>query len=188
VKVTALLFVGCSLLLAAGCGGKEIRRHDPPRIVTWSSIGGVQVGSSRDEVRQTYGKPSSIRNLRTYFAGTRYSRSTVTEDAYNVVGGTLRVTYVDGVAKAVGTSSRRYKTVAGLRVGATLSRGPCHPHGGSCEYRWRGFSYEECGGAWVLDRPTRNVEIYMDRNLLEQARGRVAWIQLGDPSVDLYCF
>jgi hypothetical protein len=106
-----------------------------------------------------------------------------------VPGGTLAVTYVDGVARSFQTDSSRYRTADGIGVGATISRGLCQRNSyGSCEYRWRSLQFDECGQAWVDASNSTAVVIQMDKNLRQHRQGRIASLEFGDPQVVLYCF
>ena len=144
---------------------------DPPRIAKWSSVGGAEMDSMVEEVRDVYGKPKESQTLKLP-VGTRYASNAVTRESYRVRGGTLAVTYVDGVARSFQTDSSRYRTADGIGVGATISRGRCqrNPYG-SCEYRWRSFQFDECGQAWVDGSDSTAVVIQMDRNLHQHQQG-----------------
>jgi hypothetical protein len=144
--------------------------------------------STVEQVRDNYGRAQEGETLKLP-VGTRYADRTVTRESYRVRGGTLVVTYVDGVARAFQTDSSRYRTADGIGVGATISRGPCQRNSyDGCEYRWRSFQFDECGQAWVDSSDSTEVVIQMDRNLRQHPQGRIDSLEFGDPQVVLYCF
>ena len=127
-KVRAsVLVAGVLAAVVGGCADEPaapVAATDPPRIVKWSSVGSAQMGSTLEEVRGVYGTPTESRRLRLP-VGTRYANHSVRRESYRVRGGKLVVTYVDGLARAFQTDSRRYRTADGIGVGKTISRGPC---------------------------------------------------------------
>jgi hypothetical protein len=175
------------VLAVAGCGSNTAS-EDSPRIAPWSSVGSVRIGSSVERVRRIYGTATKSQVLHLP-VGTSYANRVVRQESYQVQGGKLLVTYVDGVAKSIYTDNPRYRTPDGIGVGETVSRGQCLPNSyGSCEYKWRSFQFDECGNAWVGGSKRLEVAIYMDTRLFNQAEGRISGIEFGDPNVVLYCF
>jgi hypothetical protein len=156
--------------------------QDTPAIVIHKSIGEVRLGMARSDVQAAYGSGRTQR-LRHYFpVGTKYHGKVLYRTTYWVHGGKLIVSYVDTRVKMIETTSRYYRTRSGVGVGTRIPRGPCHPDGyGGCHYRWQGFEYDECGGAW-LSLTKRVSTIFYVR------RSRVYHVQLGDDDVVLYCF
>lgn len=188
----ALNVGGILALIAAGrAGDSEVPgavKEDPPHIVKWSSVGSAHMGHTVEQVRNVYGSPEESQTLKLPI-GTRYANSAVERESYRVRGGRLVVTYVDGVARAFQTDSRRYRTADGIGVGATISRGPCRRNTyGSCEYKWRSFQFDECGNSWVDASDSLEVVIGMNGNLFEHPKARIAWLEFGDLQVVLYCF
>lgn len=146
------------------------------------------MGSTVEQVRSVYGSPQESQKLKLP-VGTKYANDAVKRESYRVRGGRLVVTYVNGVARAFQTDSRRYRTADGIRVGATISRGRCRRNAyDSCEYRWRSFQFDECGNAWVDASDSLEVVIGMTQNLFEHPKGRIASLEFGDLHVVLYCF
>jgi hypothetical protein len=82
------------------------------------------MGSTFEGVRDAYGDPVETRTLELPI-GTRYADRVVSRESYRVRGGSLVVTYVDGIARALETDSPRYGTTDGIGVGASISRGRC---------------------------------------------------------------
>lgn len=162
---------------------------DPPRIVPWLAIGSARIGSTAARIRRVYGGAVESEKLKLP-VGTRYANRDVLRESYRVRGGgTLVVTYVDGLARSFQTDSSRYRTPDGIGVGTTISRGRCQQNSyGNCEYRWRSFQFDECGRAWVDVSDSTSVVIQMNRNLRQHRQGRVASLQFGDTQVVLYCF
>jgi hypothetical protein len=74
------------------------------------------MGSTFEGVRDAYGDPVETRTLELPI-GTRYADRVVSRESYRVRGGSLVVTYVDGIARALETDSPRYGTTDGIRVG-----------------------------------------------------------------------
>jgi hypothetical protein len=189
---TPLIRLGSALavplaLLAAGCG-KSAPPADPPQIVPWSSVGGVHLGDSAERVRRLYGPALRSQALRLP-VGTRYAGHAARIESFQVPGGVISVTYVDGLVREIGTDSARYRLPTGIGVGTELSAGTCrHVEGNRCVYQWHGFRFDECGNAWVGDVGPADVEIVMSRGFLTRPRGRIRWIDFGDPDVVLYCF
>ena len=155
---------------------------DRPSIVFNTSIGHARLGMARSDVIDAYGAGRTER-LRGYFpVGTRFHGKVLVRTTYRVHRGTLIVSYVDGRVKMVETTSRYYRTASGVGVGTKIPRGPCHrDQYGGCQYRWRTFEYDECGGAWLGG--TRRVT-----TILYVRKGSVYRVQLGDDDVVLYCF
>jgi prepilin-type processing-associated H-X9-DG protein len=156
--------------------------QDTPSLVIHKSIGEVRLGMARSDVQAAYGS-GRTRRFRNYFpVGTKYHGKVLYRTTYWVHGGKLTVSYVDGRVKMIETTSRYYRTTSGVGVGTHIPRGPCHrDEYGGCHYRWRGFEYDECGGAW-LSGTTRLTSILYVR------RARVYEVQLGEDDVVLYCF
>jgi prepilin-type processing-associated H-X9-DG protein len=156
--------------------------HDTPAIAIHKSIGDVRLGMARSAVQTAYGSGRTVR-LRHYFpVGTKYHGKVLYRTTYSLHGGKLIVSYVDGRVKMIETTSRYYRTRSGVGVGTHIPRGPCHPDGyGGCRYRWRGFEYDECGGAWLSGTKHVTTVFYV-------RRARVYHVQLGEDDVVLYCF
>jgi hypothetical protein len=156
--------------------------QDTPSIVLHKSIGDVQLGMSRSEVRATYGAGRTERWRRYFPVGSTYHGKVLYRTTYWVHRGKLIVSYVDGRVRMIETTSRYYRSRSGVGVGTRIPRGACHRDTyGGCHYRWRDFEYDECGGAWLLG--TKRVE-----TILYVRRTRVYEVQLGDVDVVLYCF
>jgi hypothetical protein len=155
---------------------------DKPSIVFHKAIGDVRLGMTRSQVQVTYGRGRTQRWGNYFPVGVKYHGKVLYCTTYWVHRGKLIVSYVGGRVKMVETTSRYYRTVAGVGIGTKIPRGPCHPDQyGGCQYRWRGFQYDECGGAWLGG--TRRVT-----TVLYVRKGSVYRVQLGDDSVVLYCF
>jgi hypothetical protein len=94
----------------------RIRRivADPPRIVLWHLIGRAGLRMSRVELERTYGPP--------YYVGPEPPQ-------YEVPGGVLFVSYIQGKVVSVATNSRRYRTRTGLGVGTRIPFRPGSWHG-----------------------------------------------------------
>jgi hypothetical protein len=155
---------------------------DKPSIVFQKAIGDVRLGMTRSQVQATYGRGRTERWPRYFPVGAKYHGKALYRTTYWVHRGKLIVSYVDGRAKMIETTSRYYRTASGVGVGTRIPRGPCHwDQYGGCHYRWRGFEYDECGGAWLSG--TRRVE-----TILYVRKSRVYEVQLGEVEVVLYCF
>jgi hypothetical protein len=186
------LVVVLVVFIATACSDDAAPEDDPPRIVPWSSVGSAELGSTVERVREVYGEPVARQTLNLP-VGTRYANRVVHTESYPVRRGSLVVTYVDDIVKAIETDSPRYRTGEGIGVGAAISRGPCQRNEyDSCEYVWRSphgaFGFDECGNAWIRVPAPLEIEIGMDRDLRARPRGRIAWIRFGDLHVVLHCF
>jgi hypothetical protein len=176
--------VGVSLallaLIAAPAGARTGARADTIKIVPWSSIGEVKIGMKITAVNHLYGKPVEVKDMSPAIpATTHWHGHRVIERTYRVRGGRLWVRTVDGRVHAVGTTSTRYVTPRGIRVG--LHTDPqCRENSlGDCDYVWRGFVFRECTG-WVYGRRGLVVSLGWERE-------RVTRIAFGDPDVMLIC-
>jgi hypothetical protein len=154
---------------------------DTTKIVPWSSIGAVRIGMKITSVNRVYGKPARVKDLSSSLpATTRWHGHRVIERRYRVRGGELWVRTVDGWVHAVGTTSVRYVTPQGIRVGLRI-QGRCRENSfGDCDYLWRGFVFRDCTG-WVYGRRGLVVS-------LGWQRARVTRVAFGDPDVMLVCF
>jgi hypothetical protein len=156
--------------------------QDTPALVIHKSIGDVRLGMSRSEVVAAYGSGRTVRWPHYFPVGVKYHGKVLYRTTYWIHGGKLIVSYVEGRVKMIETTSRYYRTRSGVGVGTRIPRGPCHPDGyGGCRYRWRGFEYDECGGAWLAGTKRVTTVFYV-------RRVRVYHVQLGEDDVVLYCF
>jgi len=127
------------VFLAAGCFSGAVlaaSASDPPRIVPWTSIGGIWLGQSRIRVEYVYG------SLRSAMSPGGYAE-------YRLHGGRLFITYLRDRVAGITTTSRYYRTSEGLGVGTRIPLGRCHRVSGRCEYRWRGFTLVNDGRIWI---------------------------------------
>ena len=150
----------------------------------WTQIGGVKRGDTTSAADRLYGPATKVDDISRYIpVGTRWHGHRVVDRTYRVPLGTLWMRTVDGRIRAVGTTSRRYVTPRGIRVGAKIPFGPCHKDSyGSCQYRWRGFEYEgDCIGGWRGG--TQRLDVF-----LFTRRGYAVYIEFGDPDALLICF
>ncbi len=182
------LIVALGLAAVVAGAGSAVARSgnagDSPRIVPWTQIGGVRLGDTASPANRLYGSPAKVNDISGAMpVGTRWHGHRVVDRTYRVAGGELLVRTVDGRIGAVGTSSRRYMTPRGIRVGSKIPFGACHKDSyGSCQYRWRGFEYEgDCIGGWRAG--TRRLDVF-----LFTRRGHVVEIEFGDPDALLICF
>lgn len=168
-------------LLATPAGARTGAKADTSKIVPWSSIGAVKIGMRISAVNHLYGKPARVKDLSPAIpATTHWHGHRVIERTYRVRGGTLWVRTVDGRVHAVGTTSPRYVTPRGIRVGISVQP-QCRENSlGDCDYVWRGFAFRECTG-WVYGR--RGLVVW-----LGWQRERVTRVAFGDPDVMLICF
>lgn len=111
------------------------RSVDTPRIMEWHQIGGIGLGMTHRQVNATY-------RATAFQDGVDYSR-------YDVDRGSLWVWYARGVVVHFFTTSPRYRTPAGVGVGARIPLGPCHrTHRARCEHRWHGLVYYPGQAEW----------------------------------------
>jgi hypothetical protein len=179
-RLVVVLGLAVLVALAGSAVARSREGVDSPRIVPWTQIGGVRLGDKVSTASTLYGAPTKIFRQRTPF-GTRWYGHRVLSYRYPVSGGVLWVTAVDDRVRVLGTTSPRYRTPGGIRVGSAIRRGTCHPNGSSsCEYRWHEFVWDECRG-WVAERSGLQV-------LLVTHGGRATYIEFGDPAVLLLCF
>jgi len=151
---------------------------DAPTIVPWTGIGSIRLGMNRVAVDASYGRPSATERIHLQ-AGTRYWRRTVLDATYAVPHGTIVVRYVDGVARAATTTSPRYRTPTGIRVGLVTPR----------TTRWRGFIFLDCTRAWYLERGSTVIQLFLDRDpVVQRSRPRITAIQFGASDALLPCF
>jgi hypothetical protein len=85
-----------------------VPRIEPRVLVLDRAIGAARLGMASDEAHALYGEP-----LRTRGA----------TEVFSISGGILEITFTAGRATAVSTTSRYYRTSAGLGVGAKAPRG-----------------------------------------------------------------
>jgi hypothetical protein len=167
-------------VLAAPAGARPRAATDTAKIVPWSSIGAVRIGIQISAVNHVYGKPVRVRDMsRAMPVRTRWHGHRVIERGYRVRGGELWVRTVDGRVRAVGTTSMRYVTPRGIRVGLRIHSRCRENASGDCDPYWRGFVFQECAG-WLYGR--RGLVV-----TLGSARDRVTRLAFGDPDVMLIC-
>jgi hypothetical protein len=174
----------------AGCAHSHRAPLDPPSIVPWTSIGSAKLGMVRSEIERVYRAPVRVERLRRFFPRTtKYSGRVRVDATYRVRGGTLLVTYVNGKAKALDTTSPRYRLPNGIHVGMRVIARPCR-EGGAC---WRGFAFDDCTALMI--GPSVPVDTYLslhaggvDERVLTTRGYRIGSIGFGDPSALLLCF
>jgi hypothetical protein len=167
-------------LLAVPADARPRAARDTARIVPWRSIGAARIGSRITAVNHVYGRPARVRNLSDAVPPTtRWHGHRVIERTYRVRGGELWVRTVDGRVRAVGTTSTRYRTPGGIRVGLRVHSRCRESAAGGCSPYWKGFVFQECAG-WLYGRRGLVVS-------LGTARDRVARLAFGDPDVMLLC-
>jgi hypothetical protein len=167
-------------LLAAPAGAQPRSAADTARIVPWASIGAVKIGMRITAVNHLYGLPARVKDLSSSIPSTtRWHGHRVIERTYRVRGGVLWVRSVDGRVRAIGTTSPRYVTPRGIRVGVHVEPACRQNSLGDCDYVWRGFVFRECTG-WV--HGTRGLVVS-----LGWTRDRVDRVAFGDPDVMLIC-
>jgi hypothetical protein len=168
-------------LLAGPAGARPRAAADPARIVPWASIGAVKIGMGILTVNHLYGKPVHVKDMSPAIpAGTHWHGHRVIERTYRVRGGELWVRTVDGRVHAIGTTSARYVTPRGIRVGLHVEPQCRENSFGDCDYLWRGFVFRDCTG-WVYGRRGLVVSLGWER-------ARVTRVAFGDPDVMLICF
>src|SRR2546425_13285025 len=105
-------------LLAAPAGAQPRPASDTARIVPWASIGAATLGMKILTVNHLYGRPVRVKDMSIAIPSTtRWHGHRVIERTYRVRGGALWVRTVDGRVRAIGTTSPRYVTPRGIRVG-----------------------------------------------------------------------
>lgn len=129
LTLASLAVLGAAAVPAAGAA----RTSDPPRIVPWHLIGNIGIGMSRARVERIYGR------------GTVESPPTTDALVWRYRGrGGIGVEYdLSGDVAMVESGARAYSTRSGVQVGAAIPRGPCHHVRGTCEYRWRGLTFDD---------------------------------------------
>ena len=184
-----LIVVFGFVALVGSASSAVARSVDAPRIVPWTQIGGVRLGDERSVATALYGAPTKVFRERTP-VGTRWYGHRVFSYRYTVPRGVIWVTAVDGRVRALGTSSPRYRTPDGLHVGSTIPLGRCHVSAANpCDYRWRGFSWEECPAGWRAYKPGLDILLSTKNVFGRPGRvSRVGYIEFGDPSAMLLCF
>lgn len=183
-RLVVVLGLAVLVALAGSAVARSREGVDSLRIVPWTQIGGVRLGDKLSTARSLYGAPTKTFRERTP-VGTRWYGRRVLSYRYTVSGGALWVTAVDGHVRALGTSSPRYRTPGGIHVGLTIPLGPCHVSTANpCDYRWRGFRWEECPGGWRIAKPGLDIELVTGRGRVTH----VSYIEFGDPSALLLCF
>jgi hypothetical protein len=189
MSIAALVGPGCSG--GEGTDSRQTRGQDTPRLVIDTSIGAVRLNMTRTEVEERYGEPSRVNVLPDYFlVGTRYEGKKLTRALYSVDAGALRVDYVAERVKVIETSSRYYRSAAGVGVGALVPSDRCvrlddvgyiGPTG--CKNTWRGFHFEgERLDAWLTSSDTAMTMLIVHRGR------RIERVRIGDPDVILPCF
>jgi hypothetical protein len=148
--------------------------------VPWVSIGNAKLGMQILTLNHLYGRPFRVSDLSSSLPSTtRWHGHRVIERTYHVRGGTLWVRTVDGRVRAIGTTSPRYVTPRGIRVGIPAEP-TCRKNSlGDCDYVWRGFVFRDCTG-WV--HGARGLVVS-----LGWTRDRVDRVAFGDPDVMLIC-
>jgi hypothetical protein len=182
--------VGLIAVSLAGCAHHERLPLDPPTIVALESIGSARLGSTRTEIDHVYRTPVKIERLSHFFPpGTKYFGRVRVDATYRVRGGTLRVTYVDNRAKALETTSPRYRLADGIHVGTRVITRRCGKFG-DC---WRGYAYDDCTSLMI--KLHGRVDSYLgfaasgvDYRVLMRHGYRIGSIGFGDPNALLLCF
>ena len=166
--------------------------RDTPTIVPWRAIGAVALGTRREGVDHVYGAPIKTEKLKGYFpVGTRYYRKRAERVTYRVRGGELVVTYVEGRAKVLTTTSPRYRTPDGIHVHLRIKPHRC----AGSEGCWREFAFDECIDSFRTSSQGVDVALPVEegvRRVTSQSMlrngVRFASISFGDPDVSLLCF
>jgi len=149
---------------------------------------------TRDQIEKTYGHPLRTERIRDYFpVGTKYQGKILERSDYSVRQGLLRVSYVDGRAKVLETTSPRYQTPDGIQVGL-------HVRGKSCRGLYRGvcvhgFYYDDCTGLLIRSVANGLIGISLELagtgyhpNQLRTRGDSVKRILFGEENVLLTCF
>jgi len=154
------------------------------RIVPWVSIGVARLLGTTAPADRAYGKPFAVADVsRTIPPRTRWYGHHVVNRGYHVPGGELWLRVIDGVVRAVWTTSPQFSTPRGVRVGLKIPMGKCRrTRHGRCVYVWREFRFEGCAGAWRADQQHKLTV------LLGVTKGRVSIIRFGDPNALFICF
>jgi hypothetical protein len=133
LKKIALALAAMTLLSVSAAAG--VAKADAPRIVPWTKIGDVGIGMLEARVAYEYGQPTGPDG------GNGMAM-------YHVPGGMLNVQFEHGRVSEVDTSSPRYVTPTGIRVGTKIPIG--HLENGA--YHWNGFTLSTkvgVPGMWV---------------------------------------
>ncbi len=149
---------------------------------------------TREQVEKTYGRPVGTKRYSDWFpVGTKYHGKVLETSRYQVQGGLLPVWYVDDRAKVLETTSPRYRSAGGLRVGrrARGERCPDAP-AGVCIGE---FSYDDCTGLAIRSVDDGRIDVNLQlagrgfhlRSLVKQG-DRVRRIFFGEADVLLTCF
>jgi hypothetical protein len=174
----------------AGCAHSQRAVVDAPTIAPWTSIGSAKLGADRAEIERVYHAPTKVEHLRRFFpAGSKYFGRVRVDVTYRVRGGKLRVTYVDDKAKALETTSPRYRLPNGIHVGVRVIT---HRHKG-CDECWRGYGFDDCTALMIKLREPLDAYLSFgpagaDYRILRTRGYRIRSIGFGDPSVLLLCF
>ena len=154
VAVLGLLFIsgGCSIIDA----GDRQQKVDPNTLIdVRGAIGGIHAGEKRARAERILGRGKVISTT------TRHPKSgayTLTRVAYPASG--LVVMYVQPsqrppIVFAISTTSRRYHTESGLRVGSTLAEARKTP-GIRCSSQ---VSYFACQGGLGYEKPVTSFTV-----------------------------
>ena len=181
---------GLLALAVTGCSHHPRGVVDPPTIVPWTSIGSAALGSPRTDIERVYPAPVKVDRLRRFFPpGTKYFGRVRVDATYRVRGGKLRVTYVEDKAKALDTTSPRYRLPNGIHVGMQVTTHDCGKFG-DC---WRGYAYDDCTALMINLR--ERLDSYLsfnsrgvDYRVLKTRDYRIGSIGFGDPNALLLCF
>ena len=149
---------------------------------------------TRDEIERTYGEAIRTERETSYFPfGTRYSGKSLERSEYAVRKGTLRVWYVEGHAKVLETTSPRYRTPGGIRVGLHVRGASCPGSGQAVCVN--GFQYDDCTGFLIPASAEGSLDVHLELagrgyhpRVLKLRGDRLRRIVFGDDDVLLTCF
>jgi hypothetical protein len=175
-------------LAAFGCADETKKPiGERPLIVPWRAIGAAELGMTQRVLEDRYPKVVKTERFAHFFpVGTRYQGKHVLRRTYRMPGGTLTVSYVDGRAKVLSTTSPRYRTRDGIGAGFVIHPTRCSSDGPrAC---WRGFGWDDCTGQY--ERMFGRTEVDLGPARAEQGPRRfvVSYVAFGDPDVLLTCF